>query len=396
MNKNTFMKILLIITAIAFSGCLNKPSKTTNIIKNKVIEQNLKINEVSSSINNQIILNNAKIRTTAIADDGYYIFGNIEKSILIAKLTFQNKFIWIKKYSSTNEISLIGISEDNGFILRGEELVQSYKDNALIVKIDYDGNIIWDKIFGTTTSLTQVFKVINSDNGYMAFGMDNNDLWILKLNKDGSKVWEKEVTYSKHNMYYFALRKENMYVVYSANTLLKKPTIKVTVDTNGNITKENLAEIPIGIKKEHDKNASYKIVINKNLYQFIKDEEYYIIQKVLDTKVKWEYKIKKEKIQSSRSGVKVLETKDGGCIILHAFREGSKNVSSKIIKLDKNGILIWGKYFAKNILTKGLEIKENHFAFIGNDSIVYSPFSKSKSARLIFLNQSSILKDNKY
>lgn len=393
---------------MAFSGCFENTSKKnnddaiTNLIKNKVIKEDLKPLNVSYSINSEVFLENVKIKTTSVVDNGYYIFGNIEKSIIIAKLSFKNKFIWIKKYSNSNELSLIDVNKNDGFIIRGQELVPSYKDNALIMKIDYDGNIIWDKIFGTESTLTRAFKIINLDDSYLIFGMHSSNLWILKLDINGTKIWEKEIQYSKNNMYYYTSEMQNKYIVYSINTQLKKQTIKVSIDAKGNFTKEDAEEIPVKIRKERNKHSFYSKVINQNLYTFVKDKEYYIVQKNIDSKVDWEYKIKKEEKQSTRSDIKVLETKDGGCIILHVFLEAPRILSTVIIKLDKQGAKIWEKHFKNSTITNGKEIKKNQFVFIGNNfntnakmetkknTVKFSMSTSNKKAVLIFLNQSNI------
>jgi len=352
-----------------------------------------------------MILDNAKIRKITVSNNGYYIFGKLEKSILIAKLSFQNKLLWAKKYSSENEIFLVDIVEDNGFIIRAKELVPSYKDNTLFLKINYDGKIEWNKIFGTEIIRNTVYKIISVKDGYIAFGMNAKNLWILKLSKDGNRVWENEYKYPRSHMYYYARHEQTNYVIYSVHTGLKKPTIKVVIDINGNIKEEKeLPEVPVEIKNEHEKGSIFRKVINQNSYQFVKDEKNYVIQKSLDGKGLWEYRIKKEEIKSSRSEAKLLETNDGGCIILQVFSEGAKKISSKIHKLNKHGVLEWERYFPYNMITEALEVKNGQYVLIGyhsnmnasmdkiNGTVKFSMSISNKKATIVFINEADMKK----
>jgi hypothetical protein len=404
--KNIYT-VVLIIASIALSGCFENHSKKseniTNIISNKVTTEDLQPNKVSNTLNNKMYIENTKIITSSVVKNSYYIFGNIGQSIIIAKLSLDNKFIWMKKYSSLNKLELLGITKDKGFIIKGQEFVPSYKNNAFVMKIDYDGNIIWDKTFGTESTSTGLIKMINTDNGYLAFGRHNSNLLILKIDKDGTKTWEKEIQFSSNDIYYYyALKNQTEYTVYLApfNPKSKEKVKKVSIDVKGNFTKEDIVKVPVEVKKEHDVNSFYNKVINQNLYNFVNDKEYYIVQKSIGSKVDWEYKIKKEDVQSTLSGIKVLETKDLGCIVLHVFLEAPHKLATDIIKLNKQGVKVWVKHFENSNITNGKEITENQFVFIGNNYNVNTKvdansnavkyFVSNKKAILIFLNQTNI------
>ena len=400
--KNIYVIVLII--SITLSGCIEKHSENpTNIISNKVIKEDLKANQVTTTINSGIYVENTKFTTISIAKNSYYIFGNIGQSIIVAKLSLDNKFIWMKKYSSLNKLEFLGITEDEGFIIRGQEFVPSYKNNAFIMKIDYDGNVIWDKLFGTKSTSTGIIKIVNTDDGYVAFGRHNSNLLILKIHKDGAKLWEKEIKFSSNDIYYYnALKIQNEYIVYSVpfNPQSKEDSVKVSIDAKGKFTVEEIAKVPIEIKRDSEVYSFDKKVINQKSYKFIKDKEYYIVQKSIDSKIDWEYKIKKEEVQSTLSGIKILETKDLGCIVLHVFLEPPHKLATDIIKLNKQGNKVWEKHFKNSNITNGKEIKENQFVFIGNNYIVDTKvdiknnsvkyYESDKKAMLIFLNQLNI------
>jgi hypothetical protein len=68
---------------------------------------------------------------------------------------------------------------------------------AIVFKVDKNGNKIWDKRFGCT-GWTGLTKIIEKDNYYYIFGYKNNvtlpnyrpDLWIAKTDTSGNILWE--------------------------------------------------------------------------------------------------------------------------------------------------------------------------------------------------------------
>ncbi len=65
-----------------------------------------------------------------------------------------------------------------------------------ILKLDQDGNVSWEKTYEGNND--NVFSIQQTtDGGYVAacktyaFGIDGSDIWILKLDKDGNVSWSK-------------------------------------------------------------------------------------------------------------------------------------------------------------------------------------------------------------
>ncbi len=72
---------------------------------------------------------------------------------------------------------------------------------AIVFKVDKNGNKIWDKRYGCTGCIgwTELTKIIEKDNYYYLFGSKTNvmlpsyepDLWIIKTDTNGNIIWEK-------------------------------------------------------------------------------------------------------------------------------------------------------------------------------------------------------------
>jgi hypothetical protein len=195
-----------------------------------------------------------RFQSVVVTKDGYIVVGNIEKydeinvngvsNAFIAKYDFNGNILWDKKFNPTtaNEFNKI-ISVSDGYIVVGrthvirkdiyecesnvpdenyegepaedyeEEDSCSYvdtgKDNALIVKYDFNGNILWQKEFGDADNKEEFRSVAILGDGYIAVGSSNNnddDFFVsyynysaitVKYDLKGNVVWSKNYLDSK-------------------------------------------------------------------------------------------------------------------------------------------------------------------------------------------------------
>src|SRR4030042_1942682 len=68
-----------------------------------------------------------------------------------------------------------------------------------ILKLDANGNVVWQKTYGRSNYDMAYSIQQTSDNGYIVAGKTwhsgeyyNNDVWVLKLGADGDIEWQKE------------------------------------------------------------------------------------------------------------------------------------------------------------------------------------------------------------
>ncbi|MFC5269130.1 gliding motility-associated C-terminal domain-containing protein [Adhaeribacter terreus] len=130
-------------------------------------------------------------------------FGGSERDeILSLQQTFDGGYI-LGGYSKS------GISGDKGQASRGS-------DDYWIVKLDVNGNKLWDKTFGGNDSDVLFSLKQTSDGGYILGGYSssaisgdksqssqgNVDYWVVKLDASGSKQWDKTIGGSNLNFFY--------------------------------------------------------------------------------------------------------------------------------------------------------------------------------------------------
>ncbi|RDC64873.1 T9SS type A sorting domain-containing protein [Adhaeribacter pallidiroseus] len=147
----------------------------------------------------------------------------------IIKLDANGQKVWDKTYGgdNTDNLKTVIATSDGGYLLGGFSLSgisgdKSEKNRATfdqnkqitpdywVVKIDANGEKIWDKTFGGKNSDILTSQVTTADGGFLLGGYSDSgkegdktqankcnqdycgsDYWIVKLKADGSKEWDK-------------------------------------------------------------------------------------------------------------------------------------------------------------------------------------------------------------
>ena len=134
----------------------------------------------------------------------------------VVKIDANGTKIWDKSYGgSTGESNAIALTNPNGGYLiggRSNSPISGDKTDPgaggsdfWIVKIDDSGNKLWDKCFGGASVDVLNAAVQSFDDGYLLGGYSSsdasgnkthnsfggNDYWIVKIDSNGSKIWDK-------------------------------------------------------------------------------------------------------------------------------------------------------------------------------------------------------------
>lgn len=140
-----------------------------------------------------------------------------ENDYWVVKIDSVGNKIWDKRFGGSAFDALIKViqTNDNGYILAGTS--KSPKDgdktedsrgweDYWIVKIDYMGNKLWDKRFGSYASELLTSLVATPDGSFLLCGdsnsgiagdkteqnYDGTDFWIVKINSNGNKIFDKQ------------------------------------------------------------------------------------------------------------------------------------------------------------------------------------------------------------
>ncbi|MEK6481831.1 hypothetical protein WJR50_30085 [Catalinimonas sp. 4WD22] len=109
----------------------------------------------------------------------------------IVKIDAQGNKLWDKTIGRSSEefLSSVVPTTDDGFILAGIYGSEAFHLDYWIVKIDAQGNILWDKTFGGSGEDRINDAISTADGGFLLAGN-----FLVKTDKDGNKQWEKPIS----------------------------------------------------------------------------------------------------------------------------------------------------------------------------------------------------------
>jgi hypothetical protein len=120
--------------------------------------------------------------------------------VRVAKLNKRGNLVWDKTFggSENDEAHSIIQTNDGGYAVAGFTVSEDTGDRDFwVIKLDKDGNKVWDKTFGGTSE-DWANSIIQTKNGdYIvagwtkSIGAGKTDVWIVKLDKRGNLVWDK-------------------------------------------------------------------------------------------------------------------------------------------------------------------------------------------------------------
>ncbi len=135
--------------------------------------------------------------------NGNYIIAGTKESVgatdvYIIKVNKSGNLIWEKTFGGTGRDfgESVYQTSDGGFIITGETEVRQFDFDIYLVKINSNGNLIWEKTFGGTKGDVGKSVSQTSDGGFIitgytySSGAGSADLILLKTNHNGLLSWE--------------------------------------------------------------------------------------------------------------------------------------------------------------------------------------------------------------
>ena len=172
-----------------------------------------------------------KLSTLHQTSDGGYILGGWSSSIAsgnkitpnygssdywVIKLDSNGSKVWEQSFGGTSYDLLLDLQQtrDDGFILggwshsvsSGNKTSTNYgSDDCWLIKLDANGNKVWERSFGGSFEDYLYGLQQTTDGGYIlgaysysgisgnktSLNYGGSDYWIIKLDGNGNKIWEK-------------------------------------------------------------------------------------------------------------------------------------------------------------------------------------------------------------
>jgi hypothetical protein len=181
-------------------------------------------------------------------DGGYVIAGSIYNynsnpagnDIFIVKTDSEGNMVWDKRFGSSSVDKAHDIQKtlDGAFIVAGTYHTSSGK-KSWIAKIDYQGNVIWEKY--DTPLLQEIYSIqVLPDGGMTIAGVGQNRIYVAKLNTNGEALWVKggfkTGTFSDE-VRCIRQTADNGYILCgnASNNWLDQPVLVIKTDDAGNM-----------------------------------------------------------------------------------------------------------------------------------------------------------------
>ena len=303
---------------------------------------------------------------TQLNDGGFVITGRKEYKSdntkdMITIRTDKNGFgIWEKTYGgSGNEEGYSVIQTQDGNILSvGYSWSYGNRQEIFVVKSDLAGRKIWQKTFGGSNRDIG-HKVILTNDGNIAIvgqtnspgiAYGNDDIWLIKIDLDGNEMWNKSYGHQRHEVGYDIVELDNGgFIIVGYRDFYNesgKDVLIIKTDNEGNEIWEKI----IGSNGLYDEIA-YSISKSNNYGYFIcastnaTGNNWYdpqIINIDFDGNIIWNKTYNGSGLKHTRWVA--TSTSDGGAAILgttNYYREAGDNEDAYLIKIDKDGTKLW-------------------------------------------------------
>jgi hypothetical protein len=119
--------------------------------------------------------------------------------VWLVKISAEGNIIWNKTFGSTTDDAgrAVTPTQDNCYMVAGYTDTQGNGEyDFLTLKIDTSGNLLWNRNYGGTQS-DKAYAIAPTADGYIiagdtcSKGAGETDAWTVKIDLEGNMLWEK-------------------------------------------------------------------------------------------------------------------------------------------------------------------------------------------------------------
>jgi hypothetical protein len=316
-------------------------------------------NEVHQTLDEGYIVSGVKTTSSGV------INSFSANKLWIAKLNKDGAVVWQKTYGGGGEpwANSVQQTSDHGYIA---STVTFAHGRALlrVLKLNRDGDVVWQKLYGEIGNEYHQNSVRPTrDGGYIvatvttAFGAGNQDIWILKLNADGTVAWQKTYGGAGNDDQNSIRETSDGGYIVAGNTLSFSNNngagwiLKLNAD--GTVAWQKTYGVQGGcwmdIVQQTTKDGGY-IVAGGTNSAGAGGWDAWILKLAADGKVVWQKTYGKAGNDEISS---IQQTAEGG-FIANGYMTDKSGTFTWVMKLDPMGKIIWQKTYGETFVCKNI------------------------------------------
>jgi hypothetical protein len=276
---------------------------------------------------------------------------------------------WAKTFGGSKDDEGFSVQQtsDGSFIIVGRtESFGAGEDDVWLIKTDADGNKLWEKTFGGIRDDQGHSVQQTSDGGFIlvgnteSFGAGDADVWLIKTDADGNKLWEKTFGGSRYD-YGYSVRQTSdggfIIVGYTASFGARDVWL-IKTDANGNKQWDRTfggSDSDVGYSVQQTSDGGFIIVGYTVSFGAGKDDVW-LIKTDANGNKQWDRTFGGSVWDGGSS---VQQTSDGGFIIVGgtaSFGAGLADVW--LIKTDASGNKQWDRTFGGSVWDWGSSVQQ--------------------------------------
>ena len=286
-------------------------------------------------------------------------YGSGESDVWLVKFDEKGNEKWNKTFGGTGTETgkAIQNTSDGNYIVVGSTTSygNGYSD-VWVIKLDIDGNELWNNTYGGSKNDTGRSIIITDNNMYVilgetwSYGSGKSDFWLIKINSQGNEIWNKTYGGSEEDQGRSLVYSDEKYVLAGGTRSYGSGEEDIWIlkaDDEGNEiwnntfgTSERIEYCNQVINAE---NESF-VLVGHSLSQNYSSLNSMIVKANSQGQLEWKKDIE-ENVDTGLSSI--AEINDGylGIGYIGSFTDGQQDVL--IVKIDFSGNILWTKSMGK-------------------------------------------------
>ena len=290
-------------------------------------------------------------------DGGYIVagytssFGAGSRDVYILKLNSDGSLAWQKTFGGSNYDVAHSIQQttDGGYIVAGytDSFGAGYND-VYVLKLNSDGSLAWQKTYGGSNYDEAYSIQQTTDGGYIVAGRTNSfgsggyDAYILKLNSDGSLAWQKTFGGSSYDVAHSIQQTTDDGYIVAGYTSVGSDVYILKLNSDGSLAWQKTFG---GSNNDEayfiQQTADDGYIVAGYTWTFVGSTDVYVLKLNSDGSLAWQKTYGGSDYDTdSDVAYSIQQTTDGGYIVAGCTCSfGDRNLNVYILKLDSNGEL---------------------------------------------------------